>query len=102
MLDNLMGNLSNKQEEIQKELKETIIDAQIQDGAIKVQVNADKEILNITIDDQKLNMSDKEQIEDLLITVINDAIAQAKEKEQALSGKLLGDILPPGFGNLFG
>lgn len=102
MLDNLMGNLANKQEEIKKKLKDAIIEADIQDGAIRVKVNADKEILNISIDDQKLDMSDKDQVEDLLITVLNNAMNQAKEKEQELSGSMLGDLLPPGLGNLFG
>lgn len=97
-----MGNLSNKQEEIKNKLRDTVIDTSIQDGAIKVSVNADKEILNITIDDSKIDMQDKDQIEDLLITVLNDAMTKAKEKEQELSGSLLGDLLPPGMGNLFG
>lgn len=102
MLDGLLGNLNEKQQEMQEKLKEIKVTADIEDGAIIVEANADKEILNISIDATKVDLSDTEQIEDYLVIVLNEALNKAKAKEKEASSSLLKDMLPPGMGNLFG
>lgn len=102
MLDGLMGNLNAKQQEMQKKLKEIQVQADVGDGAVSVTCNADKEILNVTIDPSKVDLSDTEQLEDYLVIVLNDVLNKAKDKEKEASSSLLKDMLPPGMDNLFG
>lgn len=101
----MFGDLAGKQEEIKKQLAEIKIEAEAGDGQVLVEANANKEILNIKIDPEKVDLSDLEQLEDLILVAINRAIAKATIEEVAASQKLIQDMLPPGLaglGNLFG
>ncbi len=102
MFDQILGDMAKKQEEMKKTLSEIIIDHSIQDGAIAVKVNANKEILNLTINPDKIDTSDKEQLEDLLVVMINEALELAETSQASASQSMLSDILPGGMENLFG
>lgn len=102
MFEDLMGSISAKQEEMKANLKEMKIMHTSQDGMINVTVNANREVLNIDIDGSLIADGDKEQIEDLLIITLNEALNKAVIAEQDASQKLLSEMTPPGLGNLFG
>lgn len=97
-----MGNMEEQQAAMQEKLAAIIVEAEAGDGAIKVQASADKQITNISIDETKLDLSDKEELEDLLMVAINRALELAEEKASVESQSMLKDMLPPGLGNLFG
>jgi nucleoid-associated protein EbfC len=46
-------------------------------------------------------MGDKEQLEDLLVVAINRALDEAGEKAAFETEKMMQDMLPPGFGDMF-
>ncbi len=98
MLDDLMGNMQNKQDAMKKEL--ATIEILHENQGIKIKANGAREILNIEIDPSLLE--DKEQLEDLLIVTINDLLDKVAEKEAAVSQKMINEMLPPGLGGLFG
>lgn len=102
MFDNLMGNMEEQQAAMQEKLASIIVQAQAGDGAITVKASADKQITNIAIDETKLDLSDKEELEDLLMVAVNRALELAEEKAGVETQSLLKDMLPPGLGNLFG
>lgn len=102
MFDQMFGDMQKKQEEMKKTLSEIIVEKEIEDGAIEVKVNANKEILNISINPDKLDLENKEQLEDLLIVVLNDALEEAELQQAKASQSLLSDLLPGGMENLFG
>ena len=102
MFGDLMGNMEAQQAALQEKLATIVVEAEIGDGAIKVQASGNKQIINISIDDTKLDLTDKEELEDLLLVAVNRALELAEEKAEAASQNLLKDMLPPGFGNLFG
>lgn len=102
MLDNLMGNMEEQQAAMQEKLAGILVEAEAGDGAIKVQASADKQITNISIDETKMDLTDKEELEDLLLVAINRALELAEEKAGVETQSLLKDMLPPGLGNLFG
>ena len=97
-----MGNMEEKQAEMKAKLAKITVEAEAGDGAIKVSANANREILNISIDKSKLDWEDSEQVEDLLLVAINRVIKNATEKEAEESQKLIQDMLPPGLGGMFG
>lgn len=102
MFGDLLGNIEQQQQELNQKLQHITVEASIEDGAIKVISNANKQLTNITIDKDKLDLSDTEQIEDLLLEVVNRALALAGEKAEVESQKLMQNMLPPGMGGLFG
>lgn len=102
MFDNLMGNMEEQQAAMQQKLAAILIESSAGDGAITVKASANKQIVNISIDETKLDLTDKEELEDLLLIAINRALDLAEEKAAAETENLLKDMLPPGFGNLFG
>lgn len=100
MFGDLMGNMEERQAELKKKLADVLINSEAGDGAVKITANANREITNISIDPTKLELSDHEQLEDLLLVAINRTLTQAAEKEAEESQKLIQDMLPPGLGGL--
>ena len=84
---------------MQKKLANIIVEAEAGDGAVKITANAARQITDIKINSD-LKFSDYEELEDLLLTAVNRAIAKAAEIEAAESQKMISEMLPPGFGNL--
>lgn len=102
MFGDLLGGMQEKQEAIQKKLAVKTVSSEAGDGAVKIEANALRQILNISINKEKLASDDPEELEDLLLTAINRALEQAAEIEAAESKNMISDILPPGLGNMFG
>ena len=100
MFGDLMGNMQEKQAQMKKQLAVIIVEAEAGDGAIKVSANANREITNISIDKNKLDWEDKEQVEDLLLVALNRALEMAAQKEAEETQKMISNMLPPGMGDL--
>ena len=102
MFGNLFGNIEEQQEALQQKLASIVLESSVLDGAVVVKGNAKREILDILIDPARIDPTDVEQLQDLLVTAMNDLILMATEAEQVESQKLINDIMPPGLGGLFG
>jgi hypothetical protein len=100
MFGDLMGNMEERQKEMKAKLAEMTVEAEAGDGAIKVTANANREIVNISINKEALDWDDEEQVEDLMMVAINRALEKAAEKEAAETENLIKDMMPPGFGGL--
>ncbi|MBK8427081.1 MAG: YbaB/EbfC family nucleoid-associated protein [Lewinellaceae bacterium] len=96
MFEDLLGNLQKQQEELQQKLAEIFVEAEAGDGAVTVKAGADLHIENIKFDASKMDFSDQEQVEDLLVVALNRALDLARQKAAAESSKLLGNMLPGG------
>lgn len=86
---------------MQQKLAEITVNADAGDGAIVVVAGADMSIRNIKIDPEKVDLSDREQLEDLLIVAVNEALEMAKKTAAVETNKLLEGMLPGGLGGLF-
>ena len=102
MLENILGNIQQSQADMQKKLDEHIVEQSIQDGAIKIKMTASRKILDLVIDKEKVDLTDVEMLQDLLLEAFNQSIAQATAKEQEVSKGLIQNMLPGDMGNLFG
>ena len=67
MFGNLMGNMEERQAAMKERLAKIELEAEAGDGAVIVKANGNNEILNVLIDTSKLDMEDKEQLEDLVM-----------------------------------
>lgn len=102
MFGDLLGGMEEKQKALQEKLAQIEVEAESGDGAITVKANANKEVLNISIDQNKMSLEDVEELEDLILIAVNRALDKAGEEQEKASQSLINDILPPGFGGLFG
>ena len=79
----MMGKLKETQqkvEETKKRLDFVLIDEKSNDGLLEVTLTANRKIKNITVSNDLL--SDKEMLEDYLVTVLNKAIEKATNVQE--------------------
>lgn len=103
MFGDMFGNMQEKQEELQKKLATMTVEVELE--GVHVVASCNRQITNISFDTTKLDWNDQEQVEDLLLVAVNQALEKAATKEAAETENLLKDMLPPGMGdmgNLFG
>jgi DNA-binding YbaB/EbfC family protein len=100
MLDKLMA-AQNKAAEIKARLDTVAVYGEVEGGAIRVTSNGNKTITAVDIDEAFYQQNDKEALEELLLTAINKALAQADQvsatEMQAATKDMLG-----GLGGMFG
>ncbi len=101
MFGDLFGNMEAQQKELRAKLANIEVEAQAGDGAVKVIANANREIKNIVLNQDMLDMNDIESLEDLLIVAINRALEQAAMWEAEETRQSLAQMLPPGLSDMF-
>jgi DNA-binding YbaB/EbfC family protein len=90
----MMKQAQKMQEEMGKQMKQTVVDATAGGGAVTVKMRGDFEVLELTISPDLVKDGDVEMIQDLTMA----ALAEARRKvEEKLKGQL-GGMLPPGMG----
>lgn len=94
-----LDEAKQKAEEMKLKLEAISVEGNAQ--GVKVIANANKKITAISIDAALLNPENKEQIEDLLMVAIENAMDQAENISAAEMRAMMGNMIP-GLGNLFG
>ncbi|MFZ2899564.1 MAG: YbaB/EbfC family nucleoid-associated protein [Saprospiraceae bacterium] len=102
MFGDMFGNMEEKQQEMRKRLAEITVEGTAGDGAVVARANGNREIVNISIRQDAIDPADLEQLEDLIVVAVNRALEEALATEARETENLLKDMMPPGFGNLFG
>lgn len=100
MFDNILKQMQNQSDEVKKRLKEITLTGEAEDGKVIVRADGNKNIKDISISDDIIG--DKEALEDLVLTAINRALAEAERANEAEMKNIARDILPPDIGNIFG
>ncbi len=87
-----MYDLQKKARAIQKELKETEIEARAADGMVAVRVNGEQHVLGVEIDESYVVEGKKRELEKAMQQAIAEAIAKsqsvAAEKMKTIAGSL--------------
>ncbi|MEM6397731.1 MAG: YbaB/EbfC family nucleoid-associated protein [Bacteroidota bacterium] len=102
MFGDMMNKMQEMQEEMRRKLAEASFTGEAQDGAIKVTCDGTRAVTNISLDAEKLDLTDPEAIEDLLLVAINRALEQAATYEAEQGQAAMGNMLPGGMEGLFG
>ncbi|MDR1976243.1 MAG: YbaB/EbfC family nucleoid-associated protein [Campylobacteraceae bacterium] len=79
-----------KAQELQEESKNKTFSAKSGGGLVSASANGNGEIIDITIDDSLL--SDKDSMQILLISSINDVLKMVEEDRNLLASKMLGSF----------
>jgi DNA-binding YbaB/EbfC family protein len=91
-MQSMMKQAQQMQEQMGKEMKETVVDATAGGGAVNVKMRGDFEVVSLTISPDLVKDGDVEMIQDLTVAALNEA---HRKVEESLKGKL-GGMLPPG------
>ena len=82
--------------EMQEELANKTLEVSSGGGAIKVTINGEKKILDLTISPDVVDPDDVEMLQDLVISAVNEAIRQIEESANSQMSKLTGGLNLPG------
>ena len=91
-MKSMMKQAQKMQEEMGKQMKQTVVDASSGGGAVTVKMRGDFEVMELTISPDLVKDGDTEMIQDLTMAAVNEA---RRKVEESLKGKL-GGMLPPG------
>jgi DNA-binding YbaB/EbfC family protein len=98
----LMKNLPKMQEEmgkLQARIGQITAEGDAGGGMVKTKVNGHMEILSCVISDELMKMNDKELLEDLVRSAVNQAIQKVRQLVAEETGKMAGNLgfaMPPG------
>ena len=76
----------------QKELESKEFEFTSNGGAIKIKMLGSKQITSLEIDEDLIDPSDKEMLQDMLIVAINEAISKIEEEASAIMGSMAGGL----------
>lgn len=87
-----MWELQKKAKQMQKELKETEVEAKSADGKIVVVFNGEMHLKSISIDDSLLAAGNRLLLESQLKTVIAEALSRTQALSAEKAKEMMGDM----------
>jgi hypothetical protein len=99
----MLAQANQLQEQMQRKLAETVVEANSGGGAVTVTMNGKKQLLKLRIDPSAVvglggGQPDVEMLEDLVMAAVNEAGRKAEEALQSSVQGMLGDLKLPGLG----
>jgi DNA-binding YbaB/EbfC family protein len=93
--------MQEKMAKVQNELASKTVTGSAGGGMVTVQATGKGEILSISIEDEVIDRSEKELLQDLVAGAVNDALRKARELAKSEMGGLAGGLQIPGLTNMF-
>ena len=91
----MMQQAKQMQEQMQKRMAETRVEATAGGGMVTVVVNGAKQVLSIKIDPDVVSKDEVEMLQDLIVAALNDANRRVDEQlGQSMKGMLGGLGIP--------
>ncbi|MCH2450551.1 MAG: YbaB/EbfC family nucleoid-associated protein [Gracilimonas sp.] len=88
--------MQTKMQEAQKGLNEVIVEAEAGGGMVKVKANGNKQIISIKMDNDVVDPSDKEMLEDLIVAGVNKALEKAEAASKEKMQDMYKNMMPGG------
>ncbi len=98
-MQGLLKQAQKMQKELTKledELNEKVYETTMGGGVIKVEVKGSMSVESISIYESLLEKDNKEDLEDMLKSALNDAFAKAVEDKEKNMNKITGGVNMPG------
>ncbi|MGC1460672.1 MAG: YbaB/EbfC family nucleoid-associated protein [Terracidiphilus sp.] len=100
-ISDMLSQASHMQEEVQRKLGETVVEASSGGGAVTAIMNGKKQLLKLRIDSSAVigltsGQPDVEMLEDLVVAAVNEAGRKADEAIQSSVQGMLGGLKIPG------
>jgi DNA-binding YbaB/EbfC family protein len=102
-ISEMLSQANQMQEEVQRKLGETVVEASSGGGAVTATMNGKKQLLKLRIDPSAVvglsgGKPDVEMLEDLVVAAVNEASRQADDVLQSSLKGMLGGLKLPGLG----
>ena len=102
-LQEMLSQANQMQEDVQRKLGETVVEASSGGGAVTVTMNGKKQLLKIHIDPAAVvglsgGQADVEMLESLIVGAVNEAGRKADDAIQSSVQEILGGLKLPGIG----
>ena len=88
--------MQSKMADVQRDLAEKKIEVSTGGGMVKIVANGINEIISVHIDEELINMNDREVLEDLMTGAINEVHRKVKGLAQEEGARFSGGIKIPG------
>ena len=95
-MQQLMKQAQKMQEQLQKQMETTVIEATAGGGMVSVKMNGNKQLLSVQVDPEVFAGGDKEMLQDLIVAAVNEGIRKVDETLSSQMGKLTGGMKIPG------
>jgi DNA-binding YbaB/EbfC family protein len=94
----MMGQARQMQEQMERKLAETTVEASSGGGIVSVTMNGKKEVLRLKIDPTAIGStgSDLELLEDLITAAVNEAGRRADDAMKSSVASMMGGLNLPG------
>ena len=97
----MLSQANQVQEEMQRKLAQTVVEASSGGGAVTVTMNGKKQLLKLRIDPSATlslsgSQADVEMLEDLIVAAVNEGGRRAEEAMQSSVQGMLGGLKLPG------
>ncbi len=88
--------MQSKMADIQEELGKEKVEVSTGGGMVKVVANGTGEILSVQIEEELINLQDREILEDLVTSAMNEVRRKVKDLAQEQLSKVTGGLKIPG------
>src|SRR5210317_609303 len=88
--------MQQKMSQVQNELAGRTVTASVGGGMVSVILNGKNELLSVQIDREVINPEDREMLQDLIVSAVNEGLKKAQDMAQAEMRKITGGINIPG------
>ncbi len=90
----MLGQAKQMQEQMERKLAETVVEASTGGGVVTVRMNGKKEVLKLSIEPSAIGSagSDLELLEDLITTAVNEAGRRADEAMKSNVAGMMGGL----------
>ena len=95
-MQQLMKQAQKMQEQLQKQMETTVVEASAGGGMVSVKMNGNKQLLSIQIDPEVFAGGDKEMLQDLVVAAVNEGIRKVDEAMSGQLGNMTGGMKIPG------
>ncbi len=102
-ISEMLSQANQLQEEVQRKLGQTVVEASSGGGAVIATMNGKKQLIKLRIDPAAViglsgDKPDVEMLEDLVVAAVNEAGRKADEAMQSSVQGMLGGLKLPGLG----
>jgi DNA-binding YbaB/EbfC family protein len=97
-----LNEAKQKADEIKKKMDAISVEGEAGSGKVKVISTGNKRVTDIQIADELMSADRKEELQDLLLVALEDALQKADNVSQSEMQTLMSAMMPGGLGSLFG
>ena len=95
-MQQLMKQAQKMQEQLQKKMETTVIEASAGGGMVSVKMNGNKQLLAIQIDPEVFTGGDKDMLQDLIVAAVNEGVRKVDDAMSGQLGNMTGGMKIPG------